>query len=212
MKIQDLWNQRINIIIESNRQKNKNVKILLEKDLENLGINKIFINKFLIMLWNNPRLIVNIIDQLDTKELKENLAPFIVDNFFNNYLSGTYLENNLLYIFALMIKNEVDKLTSVDQISSFLDDTKCGILLEQLIKKADVQIYFKKMIFETISKIENCSSRKINFNVNEINKKISWLKSEKDKDNYKNNLLASVKNTYKHKYNKGYAKGGNKNF
>ena len=212
MKIQDLWNQRINIIIESNRQKNKNVKILLEKDLENLGINKIFINKFLIMLWNNPRLIVNIIDQLDTKELKENLAPFIVDNFFNNYLSGTYLENNLLYIFALMIKNEVDKLTSVDQISSFLDDTKCGILLEQLIKKADVQIYFKKMIFETISKIENCSSRKINFNVNEINKKISWLKSEKDKDNYKNNLLASVKNTYKHNPNKGDAKGGNKNF
>ena len=211
-KIQDLWKQRINIIIESHRQKNKNVKIILEKDLENLGINKIFINKFLIMLWNNPKLIVNIIDKVDTKELKENLAPFIVDNFFNNYLSGSYVENNLLYIFALMIKNEVDKLTGIDQVSSFLDDTKCGILLEQLIKKTDVQNYFKKMIFETIAKIENCSSRKINFNVNEINKKISWLKSEKDKDNYKNNLLASVKNSYKHNPNQGDTKGGDKNF
>jgi len=211
-KIQELWKQRINIIIESHRQKNRNVKIILEKDLENLGINKIFINKFLIMLWSNPKLIVNIIDKVDVKELKENLAPFIVDNFFNNYLSGSYVENNLLYIFALMIKNEVDKLTSIDQVSSFLDNTKCGILLEQLIKKTDVQNYFKKMIFETISKIENCSSRKINFNVNEINKKISWLKSEKDKDNYKNNLLASVKNSYKHNPNQGDTKGGDKNF
>ena len=211
-KIQELWKQRINIIIESHRQKNRNVKIILEKDLENLGINKIFINKFLIMLWSNPKLIVNIIDKVDIKELKENLAPFIVDNFFNNYLSGSYVENNLLYIFALMIKNEVDKLKSIDQVSNFLDNTKCGILLEQLIKKTDVQNYFKKMIFETISKIENCSSRKINFNVNEINKKISWLKSEKDKDNYKNNLLASVKNSYKHNPNQGDTKGGDKNF
>jgi hypothetical protein len=40
------------------------------------------------------------------------------------------------------------------------------------------------MIFKTISKIENCSSTKINFNVNEINKKISWLKSERANDNY----------------------------
>ena len=179
----EMWKQRQHIM-ELNLQKNKNVKIFIQKDLSVLGINKIFIQRFIMLLWNNPKLMIKILNNVDIKELKENLAPFVVDNFYNNYLSGNYLENNLLYIFTIMIKEEVDKLKDISEVSSFLDNSRCGILLEQLIYKNDIQIYFRKMIFKTISKIENCSSTKINFNVNEINKKISWLKSERANDNY----------------------------
>ena len=154
------------IIVELNRQQNKNTKILLEKNLDNLGINKIYIQKFLMMLWENPKLMFNLLNNADLKELKENLAPFIVDNFYNNYLSGNYVENNLLYLFTLMLKDEIDILSDLEQVLCFLDNSRCGILLEQLIKKIDVQIYFKKMIIGTVARIENCSSRKINFNVN----------------------------------------------
>ena len=191
----------MNIIMESSRQKDKNVKIILEKNIDSFGINKIYVQKFLMKLWENPKLIFTILKNAELKELKEKLAPFIVDNFYNNYLSGNYLENNLLYVFALMIKEEVDKLRDMEQVLTFLDDSRCGYLLQQLIKKIDVQIYFKKMIMGTVSKIDNCTSGKINFNINEINKRISWLKSEKTTNNYDANLLKNAKESYKHNSN-----------
>ena len=191
----------MNIIMESSRQKDKNVKIILEKNIDSFGINKIYVQKFLMKLWENPKLIFTILKNAELKELKEKLAPFIVDNFYNNYLSGNYLENNLLYVIALMIKEEVDKLRDMEQVLTFLDDSRCGYLLQQLIKKIDVQIYFKKMIMGTVSKIDNCTSGKINFNINEINKRISWLKSEKTTNNYDANLLKNAKESYKHNSN-----------
>ena len=191
----------MHIIEETSHQEKKNLKIILEKNIDSFGINKIYVQKFLIKLWENPKLIFTILKNADLKELKEILAPFIVDNFYNNYLSGNYLENNLLYVLALMVKEEIDKLSDMEQVLTFLDDSKCGYLLQQLIKKIDVQIYFKKMIMGTISKIENCSSRKINFNINEINKKLSWLKSEKTTNNYDANLLKNAKESYKHNSN-----------
>ena len=191
----------MNIIMESSRQKDKNVKIILEKNIDSFGINKIYVQKFLMKLWENPKLIFTILKNAELKELKEKLAPFIVDNFYNNYLSGNYLENNLLYVIALMIKDEVDKLRDMEQVLTFLDDSRCGYLLQQLIKKIDVQIYFKKMIMGTVSKIDNCTSGKINFNINEINKRISWLKSEKTTNNYDANLLKNAKESYKHNSN-----------
>ena len=86
-----MWKQRQHIM-ELNLQKNKNVKIFIQKDLSVLGINKIFIQRFIMLLWNNPKLMIKILNNVDIKELKENLAPFVVDNFYNNYLSGNYLE------------------------------------------------------------------------------------------------------------------------
>ena len=138
--------------MELNQQKIKNAKFFIQRDLGVLGINKIFIQRFIMLLWNNPKLMIKILNNVDIKELKENLAPFVVDNFYNNYLSGNYLENNLLYIFTIMIKEEVDKLKDISEVSSFLDNSRCGILLEQLIYKNDIQIYFRKMIFKTINR------------------------------------------------------------
>ena len=188
----------MNIIMELYRQKKKNVKIILKKETGCFGVYKIFIQKLLIKLWENPKLIFLLLTNADLKEFKEYLAPFIVDNFYNNYLSGNYLENNLLYVITLMLQNEIEKFNDIGEFSSFLDGSKCGYLLQQLINKIDIQIYFKKMILGTIIKIENCSSRKINFNVNEISKKLSWLKSEKTFDAYNTNILKNAKNSYRH--------------
>ena len=163
------------------------------------------------MLWKNPKLIYKILKNCELKDIKDSLASFIVDNFYNNYLSGNYVENNLLYIFALMLKDEVDKLDNIEQVFDFLDNSVCGFLLEQLKNKIDVQIYFKKIIFGTISKIENYSSRKINFNVNEIKKKLSWLRSEKFIDNNAD-ILKNAKNAFKFGNKSVEMKGLEENF
>ena len=60
----------MNIIMESSRQKDKNVKIILEKNIDSFGINKIYVQKFLMKLWENPKLIFTILKNAELKELK----------------------------------------------------------------------------------------------------------------------------------------------
>ena len=56
------------------------------------------------------------------------------------------MENNLLYVITLMLKDEIDKLENIEQFENFLENTKCGFLLEELIKMPDIQIYYKILI------------------------------------------------------------------
>ena len=126
--------------------------------------------------------------------VKKQLAPLIVNNFYCNYLSENYMDNNLLYLIAMMLKEEIDKLEDINQVDTFLENTKCGFLLEELRKMPDVQIYFKKMIYSLVEKMERtCSFREINFNVPEIikelNKEIEKKKEDKTLDEIINNKI-----------------------
>jgi hypothetical protein len=59
-----------------------------------------------------------------------------------------------------MLKSEIDKLENINQVDTFLENTKCGFLLEELQKVPDIQIFFKKVIIKTVEKIERiCSYR-----------------------------------------------------
>ena len=137
--------------------------------MNKFGIDKIFISSFLNILWKCPEVIHHILVKTDNEIVQANLAPLIVNNFYCNLLSGNYLENNLLYIFTMMLKDEIDGLQNIADVDNFLEDTKCGYLLEELRKMPDIQLYFKKVILKTVEKIErNYSFRLINFNVDEI--------------------------------------------
>ena len=150
------------------------------------NVNKIFISSFLNGLWNHPEIIYHIINDSELDIVKNNLAPFICHNFFCNHLSGNYIENNLLYIIAMMLRDEIDKLESVDQVDKFLENTKCGYLLGELIKVPDIQIYFNRVIIKTVEKIErNYSFREIKFNVQDILKEFMKIKEDEKKKNKK---------------------------
>ena len=180
------------------------------------NINKIFISSFLNMLWNYPEAIYHILINSECEIVKTNLAPFIVNNFYCNHLSGNYMENNLLYIITLMLKDEIDKLENIDQVDTFLENTKCGFLLEELRKLPDIQIYFKNVILKTVEKIERtCSFRKINLNVEIILQELLKLKEEEDKS-LDNNDESDKNELYKKVINKqivdlsiNYSKEGN---
>ena len=74
---------------ELNRKKNiDNKQYILKENLDSFLINKIFINKFLTGLWNNPEVMYQILNHSDPKDIKEGLAALVVDNFYTNYLSG----------------------------------------------------------------------------------------------------------------------------
>ena len=152
---------------------------------DDFEINKVYIVSFLKGLWHHPEVMHKIINNSNNKVVKTNLAPFIVNNFYCNYLSGNYMENNLLYLITMMLKDEIDKLENINQIDSFLENTKCGYLLEELRKMADIQSYFKKVIFKTVEEMERrCSFRVINFKVYEILNELKKIK-EKEKNKIK---------------------------
>ena len=178
---------------------NKLVTYELIDNLEGFGINKIFINKFLNGLWKKPEVMFKILNHSEPREIKTNLGPLVIDNFYTNYLSGNYIENNLLYIITLMIDDEIKKLTDIEQVETFLDNTRCGYILEELQKKADIQLFFKNVIIKTIENIEKLHSFKaIKFNTSKIDELINKLKESHNKNDnkltYEN--LNDINNSY----------------
>ena len=147
------------MLINKEKIKNKTKGIFdktysLNPSLNEFEINKVYIISFLNNLWKNPEAIYNILNNSEIDIVKSNLASFIANNFYCNYLSGNYMENNLLYVITMMLKDGIDKLENINQVDTFLDNTKCGYLLEELQNMPDIQIYFKNVIIKAIEKLK----------------------------------------------------------
>jgi len=155
-------------LIDKLNIKTNNVTYTLNPSLDDFESNKVYIISFLKSLWNYPEAIYHILNNSDSNIIQSNLASFIVNNFYCNYLSGNYIENNLLYIITMMLKDEINKLESVNQFDTFLENSKVGFLLEQLRRMPDIQIFFNNVILKTVEKMERESSYKeINLNVSD---------------------------------------------
>lgn len=180
-ELKKIWRSKLAISkgLKARKGMTEEKNYVLNQSLKGFEVNEVFISSFLRGLWNFPEAIFQIFENSELETVQKNLAPFICHNFFCDHLSGTYLENNLLYIIAMMLKS--DKLESISQVDSFLENTKCGYLLEELQRIADVQIYFKKVIMRTVEKIERTYSfRQISFNVSELLKEFNKLKKEEE--------------------------------
>ena len=120
-------------------------------------------------IWAQPELIVSIINCMKIDELKKYLATFFVNNLYENIVSKNYLENNIIYIFTLLLQSEINNLNDIDDYDKFLNNTKCGVLLEQLRKKIEIQIYFRKITENAIKNLENnYNSVTIHFNMKNL--------------------------------------------
>ncbi len=154
-----------------------------------------YIPKYLNLLWEDPKMVAKLLLNADIKDVKENLAHFFCNNFYQNILSPYTVEDNLLYVIALMLKEEINKLNSINQLDDFLNNTSCGYLLSELREKSDIQSFSKSLIQSIILKIEiNYSDKKINLDIenllNDLKKMENELKKyNKDIDNLEDMLF-----------------------
>ena len=178
-----IWKLKFSTNKEINIKKGLNEKIYsLNSSLDDFRINKVFITSFLKGLWECPEALHHILNKTDNNIIKTNLSFFIVNNFYSNYLSGNYMENNLLYLISLMLKDEIEKLKNINQVDSFLENSKCGILLEELQKMPDIQIYFKNVILKTVEIIERTFSfREIKFSISEKAHELNKIREDEEK-------------------------------
>ena len=139
-----------------------------------------YIPTFMNTLWESPKIVADILKKSDKNDLKNNIAPFIASNFYENILSSNYIEDQLLYIICLLLKDEINnEIKTKNDINKFLENTPCGILLEQLKLKQDVQTYFKTLIYQIVQKLEEKnSSFEMKFNVKEIEEDFRQTKEE----------------------------------
>ena len=128
-----------------------------------------YLSSFFESLWDQPSIIAKLITNSELNDIKNNLSFFFMNNFYENILSSSFIEDELLYVITLVLSDEIGKIKSPNDFNSFLDETACGYFLEKLNFKMDVMNYYKIIMLNLVESLENMSSsKKINFNVKQI--------------------------------------------
>ena len=197
----------------SKRKKNDDIILELKDDLNLLKQYKFYLPDFLFSLWEKPNIMAFILQNADKSDIKNYLAPFIVNNFYENILSLNFIEENLIYVLTILLNNEINNLSSIKENVNFLNDSHCGYLLEQLRRKKDIQTFFKNAIIDSIEDLEtNFSKNKLNFNIKDIYENCLEENTNKskfdDKDKYYQSKKFKIEQA---NFNKKYMSLLNKN-
>ena len=182
----------MNMISDRVNQDKKILELVDINDESNiLNDLKFYLPHFMFYLWENPNIMALILKNADINDVKNYLADFIVNNFYENILSSNFIEENLIYVLTLLLHGEINSLSNVEQHSLFLDNTCCGYLLEELRKKKDIQTFFKNIITESIENLEiNFSNFRLDFNIEKINS--NYLEEIKNQKKWENIFLKPI--------------------
>jgi hypothetical protein len=71
--------------------------------LKDLYVNTL---KYLNNLWYEPKIVAKLLLNSDIEDVNIILAPFFCHNFYQNIISPFSVEENLLYIICIMLKEE----------------------------------------------------------------------------------------------------------
>ena len=136
-----------------------------------------YIKTFLDNLYNSPNIISKIISKSNIEDVKKYLAPFFTNNFYENILSTQSIENNLMYTIYLLLKEEINSISDINECEKFLENTPCGYVLEQLIEKIDIQSFCKSNIFKVVQDLEwTFSGKQICLDINKIEENLAKSK------------------------------------
>ena len=188
-----MYQEKLKVMnIISKRKKDNTIFKLIEQN-ESLNVLLVYIKTLIFSFCEKPELVSIIIKNADLNDLKE-IAPLFANNFYENILSSDYIENNLIYVLTLLLKDEITNLSDINQESNFLNNTPCGILLEELRKKIDIQGFFRTIILSPIENLEvNNSTFQINFDIKLLSEEYKILNCSNDK-NKNSNLKYSIYN------------------
>ena len=123
---------------------------LVEEEGEMLRDLNTYIPKLMNYLWENPKIVAQIIQKAEIKDVEDHLAPLFSNNFYENILSSSYIEYNLMYLLTILLDGEIKNLDNINQFDKFLEkESQCGYLLGELRKK---KIFnpFLKILLKTV--------------------------------------------------------------
>ena len=151
------------------------------------------VNKLIGYLWKNPSIIITLLINSPNKEAQNKLIYIIMNTFYENIFSSNIIDETLLCIISILLKNEINQLKTKEDKVLFLNDTLCSNLLGELSRKPEITKYFRRIIEDVVKDINKKSNivnssisdlvvnNKINLNVNEIEEQINQKTAEKEK-------------------------------
>ena len=175
-----------------------NSKEILEGDL------KEDIKNLCIHLWENPNVILFLINKSYNKDLVENLIQLITNRFYNNLYSQNILEPQLFYIIAFFLKKEINELNI--EKTDFLKKSICYKIFKRLRRNQIFIKYFRPIIKDIINDVYDYSQT----NNNEIydlilsNEIYLSIPTIEKKINEKINEEKKIKEKGKNNNNKNY--------
>ena len=185
-------------LLYEREEKSAKIKFVLCENNELLKELNNYIPNLFSYLWENQQIMSILLLNSNICEIQTNLAPFIINNFYDNVLSNNSIENNLIYLLSLMLKEEISHLNHIYDDDLFLKETPCGYLLSELRKKNDIQDFFKNILLKFIEDLENSSYRAFNLDVENIIDSYKNNISEKEKeDKIKDKKPIKLKDIYR---------------
>ena len=180
----------------------KKNQYILNTNLDILGNNKIFINSFFRILWEYPEIFYNIIKNSNSIKVLNSLSYFLVNNYYINYLSSNYLENNFIYVISLLLKDEINNLSKIENFEIFLESpgSKVGLIFEKLYRIPDIHIFFRNIILESVENLEKSNIvEDVNIDAEELTSKLTEYKEQNfdikiDYNSLYNQMLNDKKN------------------
>jgi len=88
--------------------------ILVKNNYDYLSELNTFIPKLLSYLWDDPKLVANLLLHADPTDTKKYLAPLICNNYFENILSSNYIEEPLIYVIYLLLDEEISQINDIN--------------------------------------------------------------------------------------------------
>ena len=144
--------------IKERNYTSKEIKIELINMKEEEGIYlkelNIYIIKLLSYLYLQPKLTANILSWASVKDMKDNLASFIGNYFYENFLSPNYIQDNLLLVITILLQKEINNLINPTDYNKFLVESCAGFILNELKDKNELKTYFRRIINKTVEKLE----------------------------------------------------------
>ena len=191
-----LQEHKLNLLNPDNSKANNKIMYKLVEDLSKeplLGELNYYIPNLIYYLWKQPKIVCKLLLNANSKDMKESLSDLFCNNFYENILSPNYIEHHLLFLITLLLKEEITKISEKNTddhkvyLNLFLNNSSCSFILEQLIKKKDVQTFFKTILINIIEILELSSGNKeLLLDLNKIEKEV--LKKNKNKKSNDDNL------------------------
>ena len=156
--------------------------VLTKNTAEYLSQSNDVVNKFITILRERHDLINKVIQNCVTGDQKSCVASLLTNNFYENVFSSSFIENELLIVLYLSLKNEISGLTQQNIPQAFLKESFNSFLFRGLLRKDDVKSYFGIVLKDVIEKMENKedSNMELNFELNRILNDIAKKKNEEN--------------------------------
>ena len=123
---------------------------------------------FMFGLRNDEELMFKIIQKAKIED-SEKLSKLLINNFYENILSTSYIEDELLALIGRSLREEIKNLNNSNRPENFLNSI-IGNILEGLILKKDIQSFFYMILKGLVEKLESGNENRCwNFNVSCIN-------------------------------------------